>query len=97
MDLISLPPEIIELILLGLDIQDLAACALVDDHLEKIVYSRHFLDEYCRHTFGCSWLTIEDVCNMYIPEPNEFWTWVYNTVKVIHFLAIMQGVPIRMP
>jgi len=82
MDLISLPPEIIELILLGLDIQDLAACALVDDHLEKIVYSRHFLDEYCRHTFGCSWLTIEDVCNMYIPEPNEFWTWVYNTVKV---------------
>lgn len=82
MDLMSLPLEIAEVILLKLDIQDLAACALVDDHLEKLIYSRHFLDKYCRATFGCTWLTVKDVCNLQISNPYEFWFWVYETVKV---------------
>ncbi|XP_005089726.1 uncharacterized protein LOC101862986 [Aplysia californica] len=81
MDFVSLPPEIIEKIFLQLDTQALAACALVDECLAKLIYGRHFLDEYCRKTFCCSWLTAQDVHDVDIAVPFEFWFWVYETVK----------------
>lgn len=94
MDLTVLPPEILEIILLKLDTQSLASCALVDECLEKIIYSHRFLDEYCRVTFNCSWLTAQDVNEWNISLPYEFWYWTYETVKTLdvhHGPIFLQG------
>ncbi|BFZ02122.1 hypothetical protein BsWGS_05162 [Bradybaena similaris] len=82
MEILKLPPEIIENIFLHLDTQALCCCALANSHLANIVYSTHFLDLYCRATLSSSWVTAADVCNMALAVPFEFWFWVYTTVKL---------------
>ncbi|KAK0058242.1 hypothetical protein Bpfe_012243 [Biomphalaria pfeifferi] len=82
METLRLPPEIIENIFLHLDTQTLASCALADSHLADIVYSSHFLDEYCRTSLYCSWITYADIYNAPIAVPYEFWFWLYTTMKL---------------
>ncbi|KAI8793647.1 hypothetical protein BgiBS90_006636 [Biomphalaria glabrata] len=82
MEILRLPPEIIENIFLHLDTQTLASCALADSHLADIVYSSHFLDEYCRTSLNCSWITSADIYNAPIAVPYEFWFWLYTTMKL---------------
>ncbi|KAH9487520.1 hypothetical protein Btru_055438 [Bulinus truncatus] len=82
MEILRLPPEIIEKIFLHLDTQALASCALADSRLADIIYSSHFLDEYCRTSLSCSWITAADVYNASIAVPYEFWFWVYTAMKL---------------
>lgn len=82
MEILNLPPEVIERIFVHLDTQALTACALADSHLANIIYSSHFLDLYCRKSLCCNWITVADVCKATIAVPYEFWFWVYNTIKV---------------
>ena len=82
MDIRRFPLEILERILLHLDTQALAAIALADSYLANIVYSSQFLDQYCRTSLSCSWVTAADVCNACISVPYEFWFWAHTTIKV---------------
>ena len=86
MDLRRFPLEILERIFLHLDTQALAALALADSHLANIVYSSHFLDDYCRTSLSCSWVTAADVCNACISVPYEFWFWAHTTIKVCVYI-----------
>ncbi|RUS84873.1 hypothetical protein EGW08_007342 [Elysia chlorotica] len=81
MDIRRFPLEILERILIHLDTQALASIALADSYLANIVYSSHFLDEYCRTSLSCSWVTAADVCNACISVPYEFWFWAHTTIK----------------
>ncbi|GFO41047.1 hypothetical protein PoB_006755200 [Plakobranchus ocellatus] len=81
MDIRCFPIEILEKIFLHLDTQALAASALSDSYFADIIYSSHFLDEYCRTSLSCTWVTAADVCNACISVPYEFWFWVHTTIK----------------
>lgn len=82
MDIFQLPLEIVERILLCLDVQDLAACSVADLQFAEIIYSNHFLDDYCRSCFDCALLNISDITSADVSEIFEFWHLVYVTMKV---------------